>query len=79
MMKYRNLTSEEIKKLEAAGCVARNWSDVLTSASSLDPARIRGVNFIGPVRMGTFDKEFSLPLPSSKACCKSCSQCSSRH
>lgn len=61
MMKYRNLTSEEIKKLEAAGCVARNWSDVLTSASSLDPARIRGVNFIGPVRMGTFDKEFSLP------------------
>jgi len=61
MKQYRNLTAEEIQKLEAAGCTAKDWSAVVTSAAAVDPSRIRGVNFIGPVRMGTFEKSFQLP------------------
>ena len=60
-MEYRNLTSSEIEKLEAAGCSARSWADVVTSAEALDVSRIRGVNFLGPVRLGRFEKEFALP------------------
>ena len=60
-MEYRNLTSSEIAALEQAGCRARDWSAVLTSAKKLDASRFQSVNFLGAARLGTFDKDFSLP------------------
>lgn len=60
-MEYRNLTSAEIKALEQAGCRARDWSEVLTSAKELDASRYQCVNFLGPARLGTFNKDVSLP------------------
>ena len=60
-MQYRNLTTSEISSLEAYGCTARDWSRVLTSAKSLDASRFSCVNFIGEVRFGSFDKDFSFP------------------
>ena len=60
-MEYRNLTPAEIKALEQAGCRARDWSEVLTSAKELDASRYQCVNFLGPARLGTFNKDVSLP------------------
>lgn len=60
-MTYRNLTSSEIAALEAAGCRARDWSLVRTSAKKLDASRFSCVNFLGGVRMGAFDKDIPLP------------------
>ena len=60
-MTYRNLTSNEITALEAAGCKARDWSLVSTSATSLDTSRFSCVNFLGATRIGTFDKYIHLP------------------
>ena len=60
-MEFRNLTSSEIAALELAGCRARDWSAVLTSATELDASRFQCVNFLGPVRLGTFDKDIYLP------------------
>ena len=60
-MEYRNLTSSEIAALEQAGCRARDWSAVLTSAKTLDASRFQSVNFLGAARLGTFDKDITLP------------------
>lgn len=60
-MEYRNLTSGEIASLEAAGCSARDWSLVRTSAEKVDASRFRFVRFLGPVRFGAFVKDVSLP------------------
>ena len=60
-MQYRNLTNSEIQALEASGCRARDWSQVLTSAEKVDADRICAVNFLGPVRFGRFDSEITLP------------------
>ena len=60
-MEYRNLTSSEIAALEQAGCRARDWSAVLTSAKTLDASRFQCVNFLGATRLGTFDKDITLP------------------
>ncbi len=50
-MEYRNLTAEEIAKLEANGCEAYDWDYVLvpTDTEELD---FRNVLFIGDVRLG---------------------------
>ena len=58
-MVYRNLTQQEIEKLQAAGCEAEDWGSVLTSAPEVD--RIRRVRFSGTVRFGRFDRVFELP------------------
>ena len=60
-MEFRNLTTSEIAALEQAGCRARDWSAVLTSAKKLDASRFQCVNFLGPARLGTFDKDIRLP------------------
>lgn len=60
-MEYRKLNPSEISALEAAGCKARDWSEVLTSAKVLDTSRLQCVNFLGSVRLGTFDKDIILP------------------
>ena len=58
-MGYRNLTQKEIDRLQAAGCEAEDWGNVLTSAAEVD--HIRRVRFSGTVRFGRFDREFELP------------------
>lgn len=60
-MEFRNLTPSEIAALEQAGCRARDWSAVLTSARELDASRFQCVNFLGPARLGSFDKDIRLP------------------
>ncbi len=60
-MEYRSLTAHEIQSLEAAGCRAKDWSDVQTSAVELDASRFYDVNFLGKTRLGTFDGEMTFP------------------
>ncbi len=50
-MKYRNLTPEEIRTLEANGCEAEDWSKVLVSANAKE-MDFRNVRFNGEVRIG---------------------------
>ena len=58
-MAYRNLTQKEIDRLQAAGCEAEDWGNVLTSALSVD--HIKRVRFSGTVRFGKFEREFEFP------------------
>ena len=58
-MEYRNLTQKEISQLQAAGCEAEDWGNVLTSAEAVD--HIKRVRFSGTVRFGQFGREFEFP------------------
>lgn len=58
-MNYRHLLKEEISSLESQGCSARNWGDVLVS-EGFSTRHIHQVQFSGTVRLGRFDKEFTL-------------------
>ena len=58
-MAYRNLTKDEITRLQAQGCEAEDWNNVLTDAPGVE--RIRRVKFSGTVRFGRFDRVFELP------------------
>ena len=58
-MEYRNLTQKEISQLQAAGCEAEDWGNVLTSAPAVD--HIKRVRFSGTVRFGKFEREFTFP------------------
>lgn len=57
---FRQLTSEEIARLEAQGCSARDWKDVEV-AQAFDPRFVRDTNFSGHNRLGVFGKEIELP------------------
>lgn len=54
-MTYRQLTDEEINILEANSCTAEDWTAV-TVAEEFRSQYVKGVNFYGTVRLGTFDK-----------------------
>lgn len=58
-MNYRHLLGEEISLLESQGCSARNWGDVWVS-EGFSTRHIHQVQFSGTVRLGRFDKEFTL-------------------
>ena len=58
-MNYRNLTSEEILQLEKQLCTAPEWGRVLVS-ESFSPDHVFSSRFTGDIRLGAFDKEFSL-------------------
>ena len=58
-MTYRNLTQKEIIQLQAAGCEAEDWGNVLTSAEAVD--HIKRVRFSGTVRFGKFERVFTFP------------------
>lgn len=60
-MEYRNLSPAEIASLEAAGCKAKDWSLVRTSADKVDASRFSCVNFLGEVCFGAFEKDIQLP------------------
>jgi hypothetical protein len=48
---FRNLTADEVRKLEAQGCCAAEWKKVLV-ADPFDPSRVREAAFSGEVRLG---------------------------
>lgn len=47
---YRPLTTDEIARLEAGGCEARDWGRVRV-ADPFDPSRVRSVRFAGDVEI----------------------------
>ena len=53
------LTAEQIAVLEAQTCRCENWSEV-TVAEDFNPKYVRNVNFSGQVRLGSFNKIFTL-------------------
>ncbi len=60
MKKYRKLTQEEIRALEANSCSASDWSGVEVS-DGFSTEFVKSVRFSGTVRLGAFNKEFTLP------------------
>lgn len=56
---YRNLTCKEIELLHARDCYAENWDTVMVS-DDFDIRYVRNVEFSGNVRIGHFDKVFTL-------------------
>ena len=59
MKTYLNLTAEQIAILEAQSCRCENWSEV-TVAEDFNPKYVRNVNFSGQIRLGSFNKIFTL-------------------
>ncbi len=60
MGKYRNLTPEEISRLEQQGCRSSNWADVQVK-DPFETAFIRHTDFSGEIRLGKFDRRFNFP------------------
>ena len=59
MKTYLKLTAEQIAALEAQSCRCENWSEV-TVAEDFNPKYVRNVNFSGQIRLGSFNKIFTL-------------------
>lgn len=59
MRTFRGLTAEEISALQANMCTASDWTDVEVS-EDFSPCYIKYVRFSGKVRLGSFNKEFTL-------------------
>ena len=59
MKKYRKLTLDEIAFLQANMCTAADWNDI-DVAEDFSPCHIRYVRFSGNVRLGSFNREFTL-------------------
>ena len=57
--KYRRLTEDEITRLQKQMCTAADWSSIEV-AESFNPEYIRYTRFSGNIRIGVFEKEFSL-------------------
>lgn len=60
MKTYHKLTAEEISALEAQGCRCQDWARVEAS-EDFNPRFVRNVNFSGNIRLGSFNKIFTLP------------------
>ncbi len=56
----RQLTAEEIEILKLRHCTADDWSNVLVSPT-FKPDYLNHVNFSGKIKLGVFEKEFTLP------------------
>ncbi len=59
MSEYRNLTDAEREALVSQGCVAENWDNVLVKEGFV-PKYVRNVRFTGTVKLGCFNKLFTL-------------------
>ena len=57
---YRKLTPAEIGEMEAHGCTAADWNSVEVS-EGFSTDNIFSTRFSGNIRMGAFNKEFTLP------------------
>lgn len=60
MKTYHKLTAEEISALEAQGCRCQDWANVEV-ADDFNSRFVRNVNFSGNIRLGSFNKIFTLP------------------
>ncbi|MCQ2155080.1 MAG: DUF4954 family protein [Bacteroidales bacterium] len=60
MKTYHKLTAEEISALEAQGCRCQDWTKV-EAADDFNPRFVRNANFSGNIRLGSFNKTFTLP------------------
>lgn len=58
--KTRQLTAEEIRKLQEQGCTAENWETVFVSDEA-SLKYLRGTRFSGEIRLGRFQKSFEMP------------------
>lgn len=59
-MNCRSLTPQEIAQLEAQGCSATNWADILV-ASDFEPKYVQNAHFSGKNQLGVFRREIELP------------------
>lgn len=59
MKVYRKLTPDEVSVLQSQMCTATDWSTVEV-ALDFSPAHVRHARFSGSVKIGSFNKEFSL-------------------
>lgn len=68
-MVSRNLTQEEITRLQAQGCSSTDWQRVKV-ASGFKTDYIQNVRFSGDIELGIFDYEFILEggLPDMPVC-----------
>ncbi|MBQ7194296.1 MAG: DUF4954 family protein [Bacteroidales bacterium] len=58
-MEYRNLSADEISRLESQACQAADWSRVMVS-EGFTPDHIFYTRFSGDIRLGSFRREFVL-------------------
>lgn len=56
---FRKLTSLEIEQLRAQDCAAEDWNNIEVS-EDFDTHYVHRVRFSGKIRMGKFEKEFTL-------------------
>lgn len=56
----RNLSEEEIRRLEAQGCVADDWGRVWVQ-EAFETEQVHHVRFSGDVYLGVFHESFTLP------------------
>ena len=59
MERFRRLTQDEIESLKKQMCSAADWSTIEV-AQDFSPEHVRYARFSGTVRLGSFNKEFSL-------------------
>lgn len=60
VMNYRNLTTEEVARLKSQSCLADDWEKV-TVSEHFSTEYVHHTRFSGQVRLGVFQKEFTLP------------------
>jgi len=60
MRKYRNLRPGEISTLESQVCYADDWNTVFV-AEGFECNHVHHAHFSGIIRLGVFEKEFTLP------------------
>lgn len=56
---YRKLTEEQISILKAQSCRCEDWNEVEVT-EGFDPSYVKNVNFSGKIRLGTFNRTFTL-------------------
>ena len=59
-MKYRHLTDIEQRQLSEQQCTADNWDNILV-ADGFDAHYVNNAHFSGTVKIGRFEREFTLP------------------
>ena len=57
-MNYRKLAIPEIEQLKNQNCFSQNWDKILV-ADKFDARHIRNVTFIGDIKLGFFNEQFS--------------------
>jgi len=58
-MTYNKLTVNQIAVLEAQSCTCDNW-ELVSVSPDFNPKYVRNVQFSGQIRLGAFNKKFSL-------------------